>query len=97
MLLSEIEMMRFVTPVLLSFLILTVITSTQALETKQQALQARATQQLKITVNVPVQTTLNVDQQKIQGSSNARDRALVTESVEATSLGQTKVYTATAL
>lgn len=78
-------------------MILTVMTSTQALEAKQAALQAKASQQLKITVNIPVHTVLKLEGNVAQGQSNIRNNALVTEEVESTSQGQTKVYTATAL
>ena len=89
--------MRLILPVLVTFSVLTVMASTQALEAKKLTLQANATQNLKITVHIPVHTALKVTPKQIQGHSNVRDDALITETVESTSGAQTKVYTATAL
>lgn len=89
--------MRLVLPLLVTFGVLTIMTSTQALEAKKAILTAKASQTLKITIQVPVHTSLQVTPQRVQGFSNVRHDALMTEAVESTSGAQTKVYTATAL
>lgn len=89
--------MHLVLPVLVTLSVLTIMTSTQALEARKAVLQAQATQTLKITVQVPVHTALQVTPQQVQSYSNVRHEALMTEAVESTSGAQTKVYTATAL